>query len=420
MTFVRAQRYLLADAPGATPEQFAALCTRLGRIHVGMRKIAVSANQSGACRMAYLESILLAAGYRVGRWTRMGTDDLRSRICIDGQPISHKQVCDLCEQIMKEIDGMQTEQESVTFDSEQKLCALAMLAFFCHGCDVVLLDISEDCTGDPMWVCSPYTVVMPCGIGTQDTALAKAQAAQISRAVRRGTREVISGFVGGEVYNLLSQACAAAGSRMTVPAKSEVVVSEQSLGRSVFTYRGKGPYRLHSSYAVQEEAALAAIEACYALRRDGVRLPGQAMAAGLQKAQVALGFDVITVRPGVIASAIYTQEDARALLCALHDKRASFGGRVVLCTAQSPDALLAAFEKEFAAEDGYAVQEIIQVGQGTAQTELVATTVCTTPKRAAKRILALTDPDTTVLIVGLPKFVGAVKEAVTDALIGLS
>ena len=66
------------------------------------------------------------------------------------------------------------------------------------------------------------------------------------------------------------------------------------------------------------------------------------------------------------------------------------------------------------------MQEIIQVGQGTAQTELVTTTVCTTPKRAAKRILALTDPDTTVLIVGLPKFVGAVKEAVTDALIGLS
>ena len=420
MTFVRAQRYLLAPCAGATPEQFAALCTRLGRIHVGMRKIAVSANQSGACRMAYLESILLAAGYRVGRWTRMGTDDLRSRICIDGQPISHKQVSDLCEQILKEIEAMQTEQETVTFDSEQKLCALAMLAFFCHGCDVVLLDVSEDCTSDPMWACSPYTVVMPCGIGTRDTATAKKQAAQICRAVRRGTHEVISGFVGGEVYNLLSQACAAAGSRLTVPAKSEVVLSEQSLGRCVFTYRGKGPYRLHSSYAVQQEAALAAIEACYALRRDGVRLPGQAMAAGLQKAEVALCFDVITVRPGVIAGAACTQEDVRALLSALHQRGGSFGGNVVLCTEQAPDKLLGAFEKEFSAQDDYAVQEIILVGQGTAQTESVATTLCTTPKRAAKRILTMTDPDTTVLIVGLPKFVGAVKEAVTDALIGLS
>ena len=420
MTFVRAQRYLLADAPGATHEQFAALCTRLGRIHVGMRKIAINTNQSGACRMAYLESILLAAGYRVGRWTRMSTDDLRNRICIDGQPISHKQVSELCEQILKEIDAMQTEQETISFDSEQKLCALAMLAFFCHGCDVVLLDISKDCTMDPMWVCSPYTVVMPCGMGTRDTALAKKQAAQICRAVRRGTREVISGFVGGEVYNLLSQACAAAGSRMTVPAKSEVVVSEQSLGKCVFTYRGKGPYRLRSSYVVQEEAALAAIEACYALRRDGVRLPGQAMAAGVQKAQIALCFDVVTVRPGVIASAACTQEDVRSLLFALHQKSGSFGGKVVLCTEQAPERLLAAFEKEFAGEDSYAVQEIILVGQGMAQTEVVPTTVCTTPKRAAKRILTMTDPDTTVLIVGLPKFVGAVKEAVTDALIGLS
>ena len=420
MTFVRAQRYLSAPAGSASAEQFAALCTRLGRIQAGIRKIAVSTNQSGACRMAYLESILLSAGYRVGVWTRMGSDDLRSRIRLDGQPIAHKQVCDLCEQIAKEIDGMRTEQPAITFDAEQKLCALALLAFCCHGCDVVLLDVSEDCMLDPMWVASPFTLVMPCGFGTKDTALAKKQAVQFCRAVRRGTREVISGFVGGEVYNLLSQACAQAGSRLTVPAKSEASVSEQSLGKTVFTYRGKGPYRLHSCFEVQIEAALAAIEACYALRRDGVRLPGQAMAAGLQKAQVPVCFDVVTVRPGVIVNALITVEDARALLAALHQRMGSFGGKVVLCTAQSHDWLSDAFEKEFGAEQGYAIQEIIFVGQNAPQPVQIPLTACTTPKRAAKRILSLTDPDTTTLIVGDTKFAYAIKEAVTDALIGLS
>ena len=420
MTFVRAQRYLSAPAEGASAEQFAALCTRLGRIQAGIRKIAVSANRSGSCRIEYMESILLAAGYRVGVWTRMGSDDLRSRIRIGGQPISHKQVSELCEQIMKEIDAMQAEQETAAFDSEQKLCALALLAFCCHGCDVVLLDVSEDCTLDPMWVASPYTLVMPCGFGTRDTALAKKQAAQICRAVRRGTREVITGFVGGEVYNLLSQACALAGSRLTVPAKSEAVISEQSLNKTVFTYRSKGPYRLHGSFEVQFEAVLASIEACYALRRDGVRLPGQAIMAGLQKAEVPVCFDVVTVRPGVIVSAVITQEDVRALLAALHRKMGSFGGKVVLCTEQAPDKLLASFDKEFANEDGYAVQEIIVVGQAASQTELVTLTVCNTPKRAAKRILALHDPDVTVLALGEPKFAYAIKEAVMDALIGLS
>lgn len=420
MTFVRAQRYLSAPAAGATAEQFLALCTRLGRIQAGIRKVAVNANQSGGCRIAYLESILLTAGYRVGVWTRMGSDDLRSRIRLDGQPISHKQVCLLCEQIMKEIDGMQAEHAGLDFSGEQKLCALALLAFCCHGCDVVLLDVSEDCTQEPMWVASPYTVVMPCGLGTKDTALAKKQAVQISRAVRRGTREVITGFVGGEVYNLLSQACAAAGSRLTVPAKSEAIVSEQSLARTVFTYRGKGPYRLHSSFEVQFEGALAAIEACYALRRDGVRLPGQAMMAGLQKAVVPVCFDVLTVRPGVIVSAAITQEDVRALLVALHQKTGSFGGKVVLCVHGAPDKLLAAFDKEFGAEQGYAVDEIVYVGQTAPQTDRVTVSACATPKRAAKRILALTDPDTTTLVVGDSGFAYAIKEAVNDALIGLS
>ena len=420
MTFVRAQRYLLASEAGASPEQFYALCMRLGRIHTGIRKVAFSANQSGSCRMDYLESILLCAGYRVGRWTQQGTDDLRSRIRLDGQPISHKQVSALCEQMMREIEAMQQEDAAPAFSSEQKLCALALLAFCCHGCDVILLDIAEDCTQEPMWVAAPFTLVMPCGFGTRDTAQAKQQAMQICRAVRRGTREVISGFVGGEVYNLLSQACAAAGSRLTVPAKSEVVISEQSLGRCVFTYRGKGPYRLHSSFVVQQEAALAAIEACYALRRDGVRLPGQAIAAGLQNAQIALCFDVITVRPGVIASAACTQEDVRALLGALHERSGSFGGKVVLCTEQEPEPLLEAFLREFADEADYTVSELIFVGHQAPQEAPCTLTSCTTPKRAAKRILSLTDPDVTVLITGHPRFVSEVKEAVNDALIGLS
>lgn len=420
MTFVRAQRYLSAPAKAASAEQFAALCTRLGRVQVGIRKIAVSGNLGGRCRMDYMESILLAAGYRVGRWTRMGTDDLRSRIRIDGQPISHKQVCELCEQIMKEADAMNDQDHAITFDGEQKLCALALLAFCCHGCDVVLLDVSEDCTLDPMWVASPYLLVMPCGFGTRDTAVAKKQAVQISRAVRRGTREVITGFVGGEVYNLLSQACATAASRLTVPAKSEAVITEQSLGSTVFTYRGKGPYRLHSSFEVQIEAAMAAIEACYALRRDGVRLPGQAIMAGIQKAEVELCFEVVTVRPGVIAGAAITQEDVRAFMHALHQRSNSFGGKVVLCIESAPDKLLSAFNKEFGEEEGYGVNEVIYVGQNAPQIEQPVLTVCATPKRVAKRILALTDPDVTVLVLGQAQFAYEIKQAVTDALIGLS
>ena len=294
------------------------------------------------------------------------------------------------------------------------------MAFCCHGCDVIIFEASWDHASDPMQVAAPYTLVMPCGLGTRDTAQAKKQATEACHTIHRGTREVITGFVGGEVYNLISRACATAGSRLTVPAKSEAVVKESSLARTEFTYRGKGPYRLHSSYEVQFEAALAAIEACYALRRDGVRLPGAAIVAGIKNARVPLCFDVLTVRPGVIVSVISTQEDVRALFAELHQKSTSFGGKVVLCMQQSFDKLLSAFEKEFGAEQGYAVEEIICVGQNAPQAGQLPVTTCATVKRAAKSILALTDPNVTVLCIGNPAFAHGIKEAVNDALIGLS
>ena len=426
MTFVRAQRYLQEAEKAATQEQFFSLCMQLGRIHTGIRKICVCDNVSGSCRAAYIESILLAAGYRVGRMTKQATDGLRSRIRLDGEMISHKLVCELTEQIMQGIHRLgkeRGESEIPTFDSEQKLCALALMAFCCHGCDVIIFEASWEHASDPMQAAAPYTLVMPCGFGTKDTAQAKKQAVQACQTIHRGTREVITGFTGGEVYNLLSQACAAAGSRLTVPAKSEAAVSESSLARTVFTYRGKGPYLLHSSYSVQFEAALAAIEACYALRRDGVRLPGAAIAAGLQKAEVSLCFDVLTVRPGVIVSMASSTEDVRALLCALHEKQNSFGGRVVLCVQEAHEKLFAAFDKEFGAESGFAVQEVLWVGEmGKLPTQYESLSVkqCATVKKAARQMLCYTDSDTTVLCIGDAAFAYGIKQALNDALIGLS
>lgn len=427
MTYVRAQRYLQALEKAASAEHFYALCMQLGRIHTGIRKICVCDNVSGACRAAYLESILLAAGYHVGRMTKQATDSLRSRIRIDGQPIPHKLVSDLTEQVMQGIDGLRRElgeQTVAAFDSEQRLCALALLAFCCHGCDFIIFETARDHASDPMLVAAPYTLVMPSGFGTRDTAQAKKQANDICQAIKRGTREVISGFTGGEVYHLISQACAAAGSRLTVPAKSEAVIKESSLNRTVFTYRTKGLYQLHSSYEVQFEAALAAIEACYALRRDGVRLPGPAIVAGIRQAQVPLCFDVVTVRPGIVISVASSAEDIRVLLAALRQKQTSFGGKVVFCVQSAPDKLLAAFEKEFGgSEEGYAVTELIWMGEPTrlpSQYDALPVTSVQTYKKAARQILSKTDPDVTVLCVGETAFAHGVKEAVNDALIGLS
>ena len=427
MTFVRAQRYLQAGTRAGS-DQFFALCMRLGRIHTGIRKICVFDHIGGSCRAAYLESILQNAGYRTGRLTRSMTDGLRSRIYLDGKPISHKQVCDLTDQIMQAIAGMQKEQGNQTvidFDSEQKICALALLAFCCHGCDFIIFEASGDFANDPMAVAAPYTLVMPSGFGTKDTAAAKKQAADACQAIRRGTREVITGFTGGEVYNLISQACAAAGSRLTVPAKSEAQVGESSLSRTEFTYRGKGAYRLHSSFEVQFEAALAAIEACYALRRDGVRLPGAAIIAGIGRAKAELCFDVLTVRPGIVVSVIDSAEDARAVLAALHQKSNSFGGKVVLCVSSAPHRLLAAFEKEFAdaEQSAYNVCEVMLVGEESdlpAQYAHVHVKTCTSTKKAAKQLLGYTDPEVTVLCLGDPAFCYGMKSAVNDALIGLS
>ncbi len=91
---------------------------------------------------------------------------------------------------------------------------------------------------------------------------------------------------------------------------------------------------------------------------------------------------------------------------------------------QSPDKMLAAFDKEFGEQtDGFAVTHVLFVGQAQPlpeKYEQVQVDTCTTVKRAAKRILSYTDPDVSVLCMGDPSFAYSIKTAVSDALIGLS
>ncbi|MCD7841974.1 MAG: hypothetical protein LUG56_05825 [Lachnospiraceae bacterium] len=71
------------------------LCVALGRPEERLRVIHVVGTNGKGSTVAYISSILQAAGYRVGTYTSPAVNDYRERFCINHRMISQKSLANI-------------------------------------------------------------------------------------------------------------------------------------------------------------------------------------------------------------------------------------------------------------------------------------------------------------------------------------
>lgn len=283
------------------------LCLHLGRINLGMRYINIPKSTAGHATAVLLESIIKSAGYKVGRITSAADFDPKGSVFID------RAVADIDDvsKSVAEIRSFIKANPDETYYKEEIVFALSLLLCKLADCTFVILEGLFDKNYSLDSICAPYDlIVMPTVYDIDDAIeVIKPQC----EAIRRGTREVISGNQKSDVYNCISNACAMSGVRLYIPVKSQFIVTESSTKRIAFEYGGKDGYALRSPSFLLRDSAMTAIEASLAIRRSGFKIPGSAICQGLLAANEASCFDVISVMPMIIADAASNYEEAELL-----------------------------------------------------------------------------------------------------------
>lgn len=117
-------------------ERIVKLLANLGNPHYQVPIIHVAGSNGKGSVCAYLSSILTEAGYRTGRYTSPHLVDWTERICLNEQPISSEQLC----QILLEVQAaIQQDEEPPT--QFEVITAAAWLYFAQHKVDVAVVEV---------------------------------------------------------------------------------------------------------------------------------------------------------------------------------------------------------------------------------------------------------------------------------------
>ena len=253
-------------------------------------------NGKGSCA-AMTASVLRKAGYRTGLYTSPYLQRFTERMQVNGRELGEEELIALVERVRPIAEAMAdhpTEFEIMT--------AMAMLWFCEQACDVVVLEVGLGGRLDATNIIDRVACSIIMNIGLDHTAIlgdtVEQIAAEKAGIVKPGCPVVL--YQQKEsVEAVVREICRERGSALQVADFSQLAPEFDSAEGQVFTYKGQ-PYAIPLLGAHQLRNAAVVLEAVEVLRRQGWRLPQDAVEHGLYAVSWPARFEIVHEEPTVV------------------------------------------------------------------------------------------------------------------------
>lgn len=352
------------------------LLAKLGNPEKGMKFIHVAGTNGKGSTCAMLDSILRAAGYKVGLYTSPYIVRFNERMRINGESVSDEELAELVSVIRPVADAMEdkpTEFEIIT--------AIAFLYYKRHACDIVVLEVGMGGRLDSTNVIESPVVSVITGIALDHTAVlgntVSAIASEKAGIIKKGCPAVYGGR-DSDAFAVIAEKATEASSRLVRVDHGALSVKAMDVTGTVFDYDGIKDIGLSLCGSYQPENAATVIETVRMLNENGFCVSDTAMRDGFASAKWRARFELLGRDPtvifdgshniqGITAAAnsikqFFGDEKVTLLMGVLADKDyrdmvgilAPLASRVYTITPPSPRALasdrLAAVFEEYGAE----------------------------------------------------------------------
>ncbi len=299
MTYPQAIDYLnraarLGDKPGL--ERVRALLSAFGDPHKSLKFVHVAGTNGKGSTCAMTESILRAAGYKVGMFISPYLEDYRERIQIGRSLIPRGDLARLVNEAAEIIDGRGERCSSDGEISENRdpprkfeiETAIALKYFYEQRCDIVVLEVGLGGRLDATNVIETPEVCAITSISHDHTRILGDSIDSIAREkcgiLKDGCDAVSCAAQHPDALLVAEKTCAERNCELTVPDERSLVVQHMGLDGSRFLYKHKR-YGISLIGSHQIQNALTAIEIAFALRRRNFIIPQTAITIGLLSAK---------------------------------------------------------------------------------------------------------------------------------------
>jgi len=295
------------------------LCEKLGHPEKRCKFIHIAGTNGKGSTSAYIAYILMAAGFRVGRYISPTITDYRERFQIGRRMISQKDLCIYVERIKAVCEELTAEgyPHPTPFEVET---ALSFLYFAEKECDYVVLEVGMGGATDatnviPTPVACVWTSISMDHMGFLGKELA--DIARVKAGIAKAGALLISCKQEEEVEAVLKEQALKTGSSLVIADVSLATGIKYGLTTQQFSYKGLSRLKIHLAGTHQIQNAILAVEVILQLRGIGVDISDKAIYKGLEDTVWQARLEVLGKKPLFIIDGAHNEDAARRLAASI-------------------------------------------------------------------------------------------------------
>ena len=289
------------------------LLNRLGNPQNKLKFVHVAGSNGKGSTCAMLDSILRAAGYKVGLYTSPYIQDFCERMQVGGKNVPGDTLAAITEKVKAEVDA-----SGESFSQFTVMTAVAMEYFMEAQCDIVVLEVGMGGELDATNVIEPPEAAVIMNIGLEHTEYLGDTLEKIAMAkagiIKTGCRAVC--YDGApEVTEVIKTVCAERNVPLRCVNFGRMEALNETLDGQEFLWDGEkyrvnliGPHQLHNTCAV--------LETVETLRERGWKIPDEAVREGLAAVKWPARMEVLDRSPLFLLDGGHNPQCAEALAAA--------------------------------------------------------------------------------------------------------
>ena len=279
-------------------ERITELTKMLGQPQNELKFIHVAGTNGKGSFCSMLDSVLRAAGYKVGLFTSPYIRFFNERMCIDGNPITDDELAELTCRVRPFADSMRdkpTEFELIT--------AIALEYFRKNKVDIVIFEAGMGGRLDSTNVITTPLLSVITGIALDHTAFlgdtVELITAEKAGIIKKGV-PVLWGGDDESAFSVIKQKAAEMQSRIYQTYLKKLKILSADLGATTFDFDELKELKIKLLGMYQPQNAANVLTAIYALIEQGFAISEDAIRLGLARAEWHARFEVLSHDPVII------------------------------------------------------------------------------------------------------------------------
>lgn len=291
------------------------LCARLGDPQEKLKFVHIAGTNGKGSTLAYVSTVMQAAGYRVGRYLSPAVRDYREHFQVDGRAITQSGLCNYLEPVKEAAAAMAAEglAHPTLFEVET---AVAFLWFLDKACDLVVLETGLGGALDATNVVNHTLAAVFSSISMDHMEIlgkTLEEIALVKAGIIKNKCYVISAKQTPEVMKVLRQSALQAKAKFLTADGTRAKQVKYGVTKQSFSYDRYKNLEITMAGQFQIENAVLAVETVMALTRCGFTVSEDKLRQGLLASKWPGRFDVIAKRPLVIADGAHNEDAAKKL-----------------------------------------------------------------------------------------------------------